>query len=274
MAKRSRPSSSDPDEDVAKKKKPRTAEPESNGVSSTTRTIEARTPAASAATNNSIEPVNNPQTTKAAASSSERVNGGKGTGHSFLKTLRLTKSQLPDASDTITTTTLTTTAQSTTVASAASKPNNIDTKKNDLPSQVSNTDVSRGRGGTFLSMFLFAVNVASAAYIVSQQTYHNISQLRCASTLNKLQLELSNAKDEMKLLRKAIETLEGGYQNTNMLMKDLEGINTIVGSRTIKDHTQFLTSNELKKWQQLLNKLEEEKLSTMNDFNEKLKSLL
>ena len=38
--------------------------------------------------------------------------------------------------------------------------------------------------------------------------------------------------------------------------------------------TLDLTSNELDKWQQLLKTLEEDRLSTMNDFNEKLKSLL
>jgi chromosome segregation ATPase len=98
--------------------------------------------------------------------------------------------------------------------------------------------------------------------------------MRCVSTINKLQLELSNTKDEMKLLRKAMETLEGGYQDINVGEEDVEGMITIVGSRTIKDHKQFLTSNEMDRWQQSLNTLEEEKLMMMNDFNEKLKSLL
>ena len=106
----------------------------------------------------------------------------------------------------------------------------------------------------------------SAAYIVSQHTSHNLSQMRCASTVNKLQLELSNTKDEMKLLRKAIETLEGGYTNT-------DGMDPVIGSRTIKDNEQFLTKDEIDAWQQSLNALEEDRLSALNDFNEKLKSL-
>ena len=268
MAKRSKPSSSGgSDEDVAKKKQKssRTAKQVSNGGSSTTRTREARAPAASVATSkSSIEPpANNPQTTIATASSVKVVNGGKATGNSFLKSLRLATSQP-----------VTATAPSTAAASVASKSTNIGTKKNDIPLQELNTEISRSRRGTFLCVFLFAINVASAAYIVSQHTFHNLAQIRCASTVHKLQLELSNTKDEMKLLRKAIETLEGGYQNSNILMKDLEGMNTILGSRTIKDHKQFLTSNELDKWQQLLKTLEEDRLSTMIDFNEKLKSLL
>eukprot|EP00985_Skeletonema_marinoi_P008420 scaffold3804_cov159-Skeletonema_marinoi.AAC.3 len=143
-----------------------------------------------------------------------------------------------------------------------------DTKKNDLPSQDINTDISRRKSGVLLSACLFAANVASAAYIFSQHTFHNLAQMKCASTVNKLQLELSDAKDEMKLLRKAIETLEGRYTNAN-----IEGMKTIFGS-SLTEHKQFLTSDELLKWKHWLNALEKERLSTMNDFNEKMKSLL
>jgi len=269
MAKRSKPSSSsDPDEDVLTKKKSRTTKQVNNGGSSTTTTREAITPAASAFTTNSIVHLKGPQTT-ISASSPERVHGDKGTtGNSFLQSLRLTKSQFPDAPGNVKTT-----SQKADVA-FASKSNNIDTSKNKLPLQLLITDASRRRSGTFLAIFLLASNILSAAYIVSQHTFHNLAQMRCVSTINKLQLELSNTKDEMKLLRKAMETLEGGYQDTNVGEKDVEGMITIVGSRTIKDHKQFLTSNEMDRWQQSLNTLEEEKLMMMNDFNEKLKSLL
>ena len=99
--------------------------------------------------------------------------------------------------------------------------------------------------------------------------------MRCATTVNRLQLELSDKNDEMKLLRKAIETLEGGYTNANALLEDPEGMNTLFGTRMLtKDHKQFLTNDEIDKWQQSFHALEEDRLSTMNDFHEKLKTLL
>jgi len=267
MAKRSKPSSSDSDEDAPEKKKSRTttAKQVSNGgVSSTTaRRRGAKAPAVAAATNNNTkETAANPQTSITSASSVQ-VNGGNKEGEgsvtSFLKSARLTKSQPPHAD---------TTKAENTNANTPAGASKSDTKKNDLPSQDLNTDISRRKSGVLLSACLFAANVASAAYIFSQHTVHNLAQMRCASTVNKLQLELSNSKDEMKLLRKAIETLEGRYTNAN-----IEGMKTIFGS-SLTEHKQFLTSDELLKWKQWLNALEEERLSTMNDFNEKMKSLL
>ncbi|KAL7497035.1 hypothetical protein ACHAWT_005352 [Skeletonema menzelii] len=259
MAKRANPSSSDSEEDAPEKKKSRTITTKqvSNGGGGSSKTSSRRrgiAKTAPAATNNkTIEPANNPQT-KIAATSSVQVSGSsKGSVASFLKSARLIKSQTPDASDT--------TSKNTAADSKS------DTKKNDPPLQDLNTDTSRRKSGIYLSVFLFAANLVSAAYIVSQHTFHNLAQMRCASTVNKLQLELSNTKDEMKLLRKAIETLEGG----NTQLADSEDI--IFGSRTIKDHKQLLKSDEIDAWQQSLNALEEDRLSAMNDFNEKLKSL-
>ena len=251
MAKRAKPSSSETEEqDAPEKKKTRTAATKQEGQSSTTTTKRRGIKAAPVATNNkTIDTANNSQTT-IAANSSVQVNGGnKGSVTSFLKSVRLTKSQP--------------TSKNTTATPAESKPV---TKENDPPSQDLNTNTTTRKTGIYLSVFLFAANLVSAAYIVSQHTSHNLAQMRCASTVNKLQLELSNTKDEMKLLRKAIETLEGGYTNT-------DGMNPVLGSRTIKDHEQFLTKDEIDTWQQSLNALEEDRLSAMNDFNEKLKSL-
>ena len=259
MAKRAKPSSSETEEDGPEKKKPRAATTKqvgNGGGSSTATTTKRRgTKAAPVATNNkTIDTANNSQTTIAAASA--QVNGGnKGSVTSFLKSVRLTKSQPPGASDTTSKNIDTTPAESKSV-----------TKENDPPSQDLNTNTTSRKTGIYLSVFLFAANVVSAAYIVSQNTSHNLAQMRCASTVNKLQLELSNTKDEMKLLRKAIETLEGGYTNT-------DGMNPVLASRTIKDHEQFLTKDEIDAWQQSLNALEEDRLSALNDFNEKLKSL-
>jgi len=259
MAKRSKPSSSDSDEDAPEKKKSRTttAKQVSNGGGSSTiaRIRGAKPPAVSAATNkNTIETAANPQTSITSASSAQVVSGGnKGSVTSFLKSARLTKSQPPHAD---------TTKAENTNANTPAGASKSDTKKNDLPSQDLNTDISRRKSGVLLSACLFAANVASAAYIFSQHTVHNLAQMRCASTVNKLQLELSDSKDEMKLLRKAIETLEGRYTNAN-----IEGMKTIFGS-SLTEHKQFLTSDELLKWKQWLNALEEERLSTMNDFNE------
>lgn len=260
MAKRTKPSSSDSEEDAPEKKKSRstvTAKKKQvsngGGGSSTTSTRRRGTKPASEIANNPL-----PQRT-IAATSSVQVNGGsKGSVTSFLKSARLTKSQPPDASDT--------TSKNTDATPADSKSDTKD--ENDPPSQNLNTDTSRKKSGVYLSVFLFAANLVSAAYIVSQHTFHNLAQMRCASTLNKLQLELSSTKDEMKLLRKAIETLEGGHTQ----LADSE--DTIFGSsRAVKDHKQFLKSDELDAWKQSLKALEEDSLSAMSDFNEKLKSL-
>lgn len=265
MAKRPKPSSSDSDEDAPEKKKSRTTTTkQANGKPSTiTRKRGAKTPAVSAAANNSTTETANSSGAIIAAKSSNKVNGGNGSAASFLKSARLTKSQPPTASDT---------TEQTTNAPVASES---DTKKNDLPSQDLDSGTSRWKSGIILSVCLFAANLASAAYIISQRTYHNLAQMRCASTVNKLQLELSDTKEEMKLLRKAIETLEGGYANANALLEDSEGMNTMFGTKmSTKDHKQFLTNDAIVKWQQSLNALEEERLSTMKDFHEKLKTLL
>ncbi len=260
MAKRPKPSSSDSDEDAPEKKKSRTTTNQvSNGT--ITRRRGAKTPAVSAAANNSKTETANSPDAIIAAKSSTKANGGKGSATSFLKSARLTKSQPQNSSDT---------AEQNTNDTPAPKS---DTKKNDLPSQDLNAGTSRGRTGIILFVCLFAANLASAAYIISQHTFHNLAQMRCVSTVNKLQLELSDTKDEMKLLRKAIETLEGGYTNANALLGD-EGMNTMFGTKmSTKDHKQFLTSDEIGKWQQSLDALEEDRVSTMNDFHEKLKTL-
>jgi hypothetical protein len=113
-----------------------------------------------------------------------------------------------------------------------------------------------------LAVFLFALNVAAAAYIFLQNTSNNLSMMQCASALNKLQIELSDTRDEVKLLRKAMETIEVGNQNQDVIMKQ-----GIIGSLTIEDQ-------ELGDKQQILNTLEEERVSRMKDFNDKLTSLI
>lgn len=269
MAKRPKPSSSDSDEDAPEKKKSRTTTKQvsNNGgkPSTITRKRGAKPPAVSAAANNSTTQTATSPEAISAATSSNKATSGKGSAASFLKSARLKKSHPPSASNT--------TEQNTNATPAAAPKS--DTKKNDLSLQDLNAGTSRGNRGVILSVCLFAANLASAAYIISQHTFHNLAQMRCVSTVNKLQLELSDTKDEMKLLRKAIETLEGGYINANALLEDSEGMNTLFGTNmSTKDYKQFLTNDEIGKWQQSLNALEEDRLSMMNDFHEKLKTLL
>ena len=273
--KRSNPSSSsDSDKDVVAKKSRNAKEVVANGAGSSVRTREVVSAAASAAATNNliaIEPTANNSHAARASTLSTKANGSKNTGNSFLKSLRLTKSQPNDTSDTATKGNRAATADApagATTATAASKSNNTDKKKND-----------DRRGSSLLTVFLFALNVAAVAYIVSQHTLHNLNQMKCASTVHKLQMELSDTKDEIKLLTKAMETLEVGNQKNHpeVIMKDhLEGMKGILlGSMTIEEgHKQVLTSKELEDWQQLLRTLEEDRMSKMNDFNDKLKSLL
>ena len=258
--KRSNPSSSgSEEEDAPSKKKSRTLKQVSGGKGSSTATrskraggtrVPAILSAASKTNNNgSMDTVNDSQTI-----SSMPVNGNNnGTVKSFLKTARATRSTPADDPK----------AKAKSLSNATqvknTKSNNAGTKGGDNHTHDSDIGISRRRkGGKILSLCLIASNIASIAYIVSQHTTHNLAQMRCASTVNKLQLELSNAKDEMKLLRKAIETLEGGYPNPNL---------------TLEDSNQLLTSDDLQKWQKLLDTLEEDKMQEMNEFNIKLKSL-
>ena len=260
MAKRKNNPSSASDKDDAKKKKRNNTKEEaiSNGGSSSAKArVDVSTP--STATKNPKEKTAD-NLPKSSASSSIQTNGGKGVGNSFLKSLRLTKSQTHDreASDSIRKENIGATAPA--AASTTSKTN---AKKNVTTSQIVNSDASSSRrSASLLAVFLFALNVATTAYMFLQNTSHNLNKMQCASALNKLQIELSDTRDEVKLLRKAMETIEVGDQNQDVIMK-----HGIIGSMTIEDH------KELGDKQQILNKLEEERVSHMNDFNDKLTSL-
>lgn len=263
MAKRkNNPSSASDKDDVTKKKKKRnnkTEEVIANGGSSTAKTKVDVSAAASTATKNPKEKTANNLHTSA-ASSSIQANGGKGAGNSFLKSLRLTKSQPHDreASDSVRKENKGATAP----AAASSTASKTNTKKNATTSRIVNSDASSSRrSASLLAVFLFALNVAAASYIFLQNTSNNLSKMQCASALNKLQIELSDTRDEVKLLRKAMETIEVGNQNQDVITKQ-----GIIGSLTIEDQ-------ELGDKQQILNTLEEERVSHMKDFNDKLTSL-
>lgn len=275
MAKRSNPSSTDGSsdkEDVTTKKLCTTTKKKEiihNVGSSSARSRDVSSLAASVDTINSIEPAN----TQHGKSSTESQTKSR-VGNSFLNSQRLAKSQPSKAS--YTATKVKDELAATAAAATTSKSNNNDTQKINISAQMLNGNTSNSRrSGIFLSIFLFAINIASVAYIVSQHTIHNLAQMRCKSTVDKLEMELYITMDELKILRKAMESVEGGSQNMKLLLKDLEGMKGTTGSRTaIEDHKQFLVIKELDKWQQLVNELEEEMLLTMNDYNDKLKSLL
>jgi hypothetical protein len=253
MAKRkNNPSSApDKDDDTKKKKKSRnnTTEEEviANGGSSSAKTKVDVSAAASTTTKNPKEKTAKNLHTSAAASSIQ-ANGGKGAGNSFLKSLRPTKSQPHDRE------------ASTAPAAASSTASKTNTKKNATTSRIVNSDASSSRrSASLLAVFLFALNVAAAAYIFLQNTSNNLSKMQCASALNKLQIELSDTRDEVKLLRKAMEAIEVGNQN-NQDVKVKQGI---IGSMTIEDQDK----------QQIFNTLEEERVSHKKDFTDKLTSL-
>ena len=263
MAKRkNNPSSvSDKDND-AKKKKSRnnkTEEAIANGGLSSANTKIDVSADASAATKNPKEKTSNNLHTSV-ASSSIQANGGKGAGNSFLKSFRLTKSQPhdKDASDSVRKENKGATAP----AAASSTASKTNAKKNATTSRIVNSDASSSRrSASLLAVFFFVLNVAAAAYILLQNTSHNLGKMQCASALNKLQIELSDTRDEVKLLRKAMEAIEVGNQNQDVITKQ-----GIIGSLTIEDQ-------ELGDKQQILNTLEEERVSRMKDFNDKLTSL-
>lgn len=265
MAKRkNNPSSASDKDDDTKKKKSRNNKTEevitANGGSSTAKTKVDVSAAASTATKNPKEKTSDNLHTSE-ASSSMLTNGGKDIGNSFLKSLRLTKSQPRDreASDSVRKENKGDTAP----AAASSTASKTNTKENATTSRIVNSDASSSRrSASLLAVFLFALNVAAAAYIFLQNTSNNLSMMQCASALNKLQIELSDTRDEVKLLRKAMETIEVGNQNQDVIMKQ-----GIIGSLTIEDQ-------ELGDKQQILNTLEEERVSRMKDFNDKLTSLI
>lgn len=264
MAKRkNNPSSaSDKDDDTKKKKKSRnntTEEVTANGGSSSAKTKVDVSTAASTATKNPKEKTSNNLHTSA-ASSSIQANGGKDVGNSFLKSLRLTKSQPHDreASDSVRKENKDVTAP----AAASTTASKSNTKKNVTSSRIVNSDASSSRkNASLLAVFFFVLNVAAAAYIFLQNTSHNLNKMQCASALNKLQIKLSDTRDEVKLLRKAMESIEVGNQHQDVITNQ-----GIIGSLTIEDQ-------ELGDKQQILNTLEEERVSRMKDFNDKLTSL-
>eukprot|EP00569_Conticribra_weissflogii_P009991 CAMPEP_0171361990 /NCGR_PEP_ID=MMETSP0879-20121228/2349_1 /TAXON_ID=67004 /ORGANISM="Thalassiosira weissflogii, Strain CCMP1336" /LENGTH=294 /DNA_ID=CAMNT_0011868785 /DNA_START=20 /DNA_END=904 /DNA_ORIENTATION=+ len=69
-----------------------------------------------------------------------------------------------------------------------------------------------------LTLFLLAVNIASAAYILAQETHHNISQMKCA-------LEADNLKEELAKNRDLVAVLKSGMDETQRRIQFLEQAN-------------------------------------------------